>query len=785
MNGYEMYINMDTILQPIGLNLSEKNTENRKIYFINNPDGSPRWIWNAENPNPDFLHFYNISSIRARFFVLFAKLIFLFKLHHLFFGRNCAYVKDQKTHLLHNYTKENFALFTGTEGPNRKLVLYSDQQFIKIALNEITTDLIENERKTIQSIGKAKCFKTPEYTEISKGILRLSDLGKNAVRSTEFSIIQAKALSEMYNIQPRQFLKFKDAACYNIALDQIQAMESLAHSKIPVYIIEKLKKIAVSVNETDMIFTMAHRDFTPWNCFVSRDKLHLYDFELAQDYLPFGFDAFHFVMQQGILVDRLPWKLLKPKLKEAYNHLIEHWDWKIGMWEECLKAYLLINLSYYLHLYSQQQNWHIQIQWLLNTWNDALSDLLQSKESPRELLITDVFDFLQNEHYAAIKFPDLMPQHLNENADIDLLMNPKTAIQLLAYLENHSLVSKINLQKQSNMMSMSLLAKDGSLLSLDLIWRLKRKGIQFMDSAKALKSSIMNSYGVRTLNGEDTRFYLQCFYGLNHSFIPEKYDCYFNNEKERAIDLKVILNKVLQMPQNKGISALKNQLNYLLDLLGRIRKQKGIIITFSGVDGAGKSTIIEHTKQQIEKKLRKRVVVIRHRPSILPILSAFTHGKEQAEKIAATKLPRQGTNNSLISSMFRFAYYYTDYLFGQFYIYLKYVLRGDVVLYDRYYFDFIIDSLRSNVRLPQWITKAGYKLLMQPSLNFFLYADAETILARKKELEPLAIENLTRDYLKLFGLLKRNNAERYFPIENNDLKNTLSFISNKAQTKLI
>jgi thymidylate kinase len=780
-----MYINMDKILQPIGLNLSNKDTGHRKIYFINNPDGSPRWIWNAENPNPDFLRFYTISSTRAKFFVLFAKLVFVLRLQHLFFGRSSICVKHQKTHLLHNYTKKNFALFTGTEGPNRKLVLYSDKQFIKIALNEISTDLIENERKMIQSIGRAKHFETPKYTEITKGILRLSDLGKNAVRSTDFSIIQAKALSEIYSIQPRQFLKLKDAACYQTALDQIQAIENAKHSKIPVYIIEKLKKMAVEIKETDMILTMAHKDFTPWNCFVAKNKLHLYDFELAQDYLPFGFDAFHFVMQQGILVDRLPWKLLKPKLKEAYVHLIEHWDWKIGMWEECLKAYLLINLSYYLNLYKQQQNWHIQIQWLLNTWNDAMSDLLQSKESPRELLISDVFDFLQNEEYAAIKFPNLKPQKLDENADIDLLMNPKTAIQLLTFLEKHSLVNKISLQKHSNMMSMSLLAKDGSLLSLDLIWSLKRKGLQFMDSAIALKNSIMNSYGIKTLNAEDTRFYLQCFYGLNHSLIPEKYECYFDNEEERTTDLKGILNKVLQMPQNKGISAMKNQLNYVLDLFGRIRKQKGIIITFSGVDGAGKSTIIEHTKQQIEKKLRKRVVVIRHRPSILPILSAFTHGKVQAEKIAASKLPRQGTNNSLISSMFRFSYYYTDYLFGQFYIYLKYVLRGDVVLYDRYYFDFIIDSLRSNVRLPQWITKAGYKLLMQPTLNFFLYADSETILARKKELEPLAIENLTRDYLKLFGLLNKNNAERYFPIENNDLNNTLSFISNKTRAKLI
>jgi hypothetical protein len=111
--------------------------------------------------------------------------------------------------------------------------------------------------------------------------------------------------------------------------------------------------------------------------------------------------------------------------------------------------------------------------------------------------------------------------------------------------------------------------------------------------------------------------------------------------------------------------------------------------------------------------MRKRVVVIRHRPSLLPILSAWSKGKTAAEKEAAETLPRQGQNKSFFSSVFRFSYYYTDYLFGQFYVYFKHVLRGDVVLYDRYYFDFINDSLRSNITLPKWILKSGYTFLLK------------------------------------------------------------------------
>jgi thymidylate kinase len=296
---------------------------------------------------------------------------------------------------------------------------------------------------------------------------------------------------------------------------------------------------------------------------------------------------------------------------------------------------------------------------------------------------------------------------------------------------------------------------------------------------------VWNKFGIKTLNVAHTQTYLKCFYGLNNSGIPLHYQHYFEHKKDNNMDAATLKKQIAQLPENTGLSGLVNTFNYCLDVLKKPFQQRGIVITFSGVDGAGKSTIIEHTKKELEKKLRKRVVVIRHRPSLLPILSAFTLGKTKAEQRAAATLPRQGNNKSLMGSLLRFAYYYTDYFFGQFYVYAKHVLRGDVVLYDRYYFDFINDSVRSNIRLPQWLTKAGYQLLMQPHLNFFLYADAETILSRKKELDANAIRHLTHDYLSLFKDLEAKTCGRYYPVENLQLTETVHFITTQTQARLI
>ena len=219
----------------------------------------------------------------------------------------------------------------------------------------------------------------------------------------------------------------------------------------------------------------------------------------------------------------------------------------------------------------------------------------------------------------------------------------------------------------------------------------------------------------------------------------------------------------------------QNTFHYLRDSFS----EKGFIITFSGVDGAGKSTVISEVSELIEKRYRRPVKVLRHRPSLLPILSVWTKGKEKAHEDAVNSLPRQGNNKNSLSSLLRFGYYYTDYILGQFVIYTKYVLRGKIVLYDRYYFDFIADARRSNIQLPKSVTETGYHFLMKPEFNFFLYAAPEKILSRKKELSYHSICDLTSEYSSLFSKLERKNQRvKYLAIENNDLDVTLGTIMN-------
>ena len=776
---------MDQFLQAIGLNRTSDKARGRKIYVLHNPDGSPRWIWNAENPNPDFLRFYAVTNLRSKVFSILIRCLFILKLQHLFLRKNSLLVLADETHILNPYLNRHFALFTGTEGPNRKLVLFAAQKFVKIALNDNSKSLIEQEKAMLHLVSRGQYLEIPHSKSIGNGILALSDLGSRGKRINSFTALHAKALKELTKNQPREVILFGKTEIYQNCLQNLEIDKEASFEQVPKYLTENLKTLAISLSKLSIPSHFAHGDFTPWNCFVDGEKIRLYDFELAHERMPFGFDAFHFVMQQGILVDHLPYRAIKPKLIAAFELLTKEENMPDLDFDTCLKAYLLVNTSYYLGIYSRQEKWHIQVNWLLNAWNEAISDLLSSKENPRSLLIGNVFDFMQNQNYAAIKFPNIPPKDLSEYADIDLLTDKTTAQNLLQYFKQHTLVKRVNIQPQSHMMSIVAVLQDGSVLALDLIWQLKRKALEFMNVSKMINRSKRNDYGVKILNLNDTQTFLKYFYGLNFSNIPDRYLHFFDKQESANIDHSMLSARVLSMSENRGMSGLINKVNYGLDVLRNTFHQNGIIITFSGVDGAGKSTIIGHTKRALEKKFRKKVVVIRHRPSVLPILSAITQGKEKAEQKAASTLPRQGQNNNWISSLLRFGYYYTDYLFGQFYVYIRHVMRGEVVLYDRYYFDFINDSLRSNIRLPKWLTKAGYKLLLQPDLNFFLYADAETILHRKKELDAEAISILTKDYLHLFRELDKKAKGKYFPIENLHLQETMAIITSKAQMQLL
>ncbi|PXW09775.1 thymidylate kinase [Chryseobacterium sp. CBTAP 102] len=737
--------------------------------YIPNQDGSVRWFWNSGSKKPLFLKFYNITTIKGKLFAFVVRMIFFLRLQRLLFKKEILYYTSEENPLFD--IMNDWAIFTGTQGPNNKAVLFADNCFFKIASTKNAKNLINKEYKIITYSGINTLYSAPSASLINDCVLKLSDISNNGKRQKKFSEVHAKALHGIKE-KHQTMIKISNWKHFDTLIENFSTIDD---NRIPPNLTRKLKIILENIDKDEMIhLSFSHGDFTPWNCFVKDDILGIYDWELASFEKPKGFDFFHFIIQNGILVQHIPWKEILVQIRK-HNKIAFNFD--DNDLKKYLKFYLLTNVLYYLKLYSEQEQWHLQVHWLLKVWSEALNMYLTEIKTERELLIMDIFDYLYHEKYATLKFHDKEPENLPLNSDIDIVISCNDASKMALFLKQNSLVNRMKIVKKSFMYKIRLITHDLQILNLDLIYQLKWKSLEYMETNGMINHAEMNRYGVKISSPQDTAKYIYYFYTLNNSEIPDAYKNFvYENTSEKMRKSKTeCITMMKRKRSNRGFLFLKNLCCYFKDFFS----EKGFIITFSGVDGVGKSTVISEVSELIEKRYRRPVKVLRHRPSLLPILSVFTKGKEKAHQDIVNSLPRQGKNDHFFSSLLRFTYYYTDYIIGQFIIYLKYVLRGKIVLYDRYYFDFIADSKRSNIKLPEGITENGYHLLLKPKFNFFLYADPEKILDRKKELSYHSICDLTASYGRLFSKLEKKDPKiKYLSIENNDLDTTLSTIMN-------
>jgi thymidylate kinase len=791
---------MEAIFKTIGHTISKTQAHSTdkvlEILYIKNPDGTPRWIWKKSQNQPLFLKFYSISSFRAKCFAALIHIIFYMKLQGIIFSSKKYYTSSQTKTLID--LDDQWALFTGTIGPNNKAVLYANNSFYKIATTKKAQKLISNEHQMLTTLkGMFPTLITPKSDLILEQVIQLSDVSGNGKRTKNITSAQLDLLTEMSTIQTTKTIAVKDWSLFNrIKKDFLKINDA----RIPANMIRKINILIQKINPEEKVsLSLAHGDFTQWNMFEECEKIALYDWELASFERPKAFDYFHYMIQNSVLIERKNWS-------EIYESIIHNCTGEFGeaLFEndknhlnQYLKWYLLLNCMSYLKVYSTQPKWHIQIEWLMQTWNEGLNTFLTQEKTARELLIMDIFDSIQNQDYAALKFRNGFPEQLNINSDIDLVIDKRVNNSILNLLEKHALISKISTNKRSFMNTIQVFLNDGTFLSLDLIWLIKRKNLVFLDSKKIIADSYLNNYGIKSASSIDIARYTVFFNVLNgvpipniqldyeqaiqHSTITRDSllrEYYCDTDKSKV----ALFNCIKKDKINQGFNYIKNSCLYLLDTAINLFNNKGFTITFSGVDGAGKSTVIENIAIRIEKQLRKPVIILRHRPSILPILSVWTKGKEKAHKDAIESLPRQGKNKSVWSSLLRFTYYYMDYVLGQFVVYFKHIIRGHVVIYDRYYFDFINDSKRSNIVLPKNISAFGYRFLLKPKFNFFLFADADVILKRKQELNKKTIEKLTHDYHSLFDSLgAKSHYSIYETINNTELETTL----NKIVTTLI
>jgi thymidylate kinase len=172
--------------------------------------------------------------------------------------------------------------------------------------------------------------------------------------------------------------------------------------------------------------------------------------------------------------------------------------------------------------------------------------------------------------------------------------------------------------------------------------------------------------------------------------------------------------------------------------LRRFFRPTGLMVVFLGPDCSGKSTIIGYAERNLAPLFR-RTKVYHFRPHF---------GRKVRDDTPVTNPHGQRPRNGL-SSCLKLLLYVADYSLGYFFIVWPRKVRSTLILFDRYFFDVVIDPKRLRYSGPQWMAYLAMRFIPAPDVIIYLDAPTAVLYSRKQELSASETERQREAYLDL------------------------------------
>lgn len=174
-------------------------------------------------------------------------------------------------------------------------------------------------------------------------------------------------------------------------------------------------------------------------------------------------------------------------------------------------------------------------------------------------------------------------------------------------------------------------------------------------------------------------------------------------------------------------------------VLDRILRPTGGWIAFTGPDGCGKSSVIEIIAADFAPAFQK-VIRLHLRPKMLPARGP--------DNVPATDPHGQPVRGSLYSVM-KMLYLLLDYWVGYVRKVRLQTIRSKLVIFDRYFYDILVDPERALYGGPRWLPKLLSRLIPQPEIVFVLNAPPDVLWSRKQEMPYKEVIRQQRDFREL------------------------------------
>ena len=195
-----------------------------------------------------------------------------------------------------------------------------------------------------------------------------------------------------------------------------------------------------------------------------------------------------------------------------------------------------------------------------------------------------------------------------------------------------------------------------------------------------------------------------------------------------------------------------------------MNQNSSIVVSFMGVDGSGKSTLIELLRKKLKNKFRK-IKYIHLRPYLILLDKSTVQSNPHNSKATWP----------MLLNFFRILYWLIIY---RFFFYLFVNNSNQLIIFDRYAHDLMIDPTRYKFNLPNKITKFILNLFPNQILWIVLNAPIKVLEKRKKELPTKELKKQIRSYLD-FAKQRKNSI---VVNTNNSVQSSLSLIIKKINS---
>jgi len=189
---------------------------------------------------------------------------------------------------------------------------------------------------------------------------------------------------------------------------------------------------------------------------------------------------------------------------------------------------------------------------------------------------------------------------------------------------------------------------------------------------------------------------------------------------------------------------LKDLPRNALNVMRRIVQPTGCWIALMGPDGCGKSLVLRAVSQEFAPSFR----TIRHyhlRPKLI--------GRKSTSQGPVTD-PHGQPPRGAVASIAKVIDLWLDYTLGYLFRILPGLIRTELVLFDRCFYDLLVDSKRIRYGGPPWLLRAVARLAPGPDLVILLDAPPEVLRSRKQEVPATEVVRQRAAYLDLARTLR-------------------------------